>query len=236
MDILLMFFGMVAFIVFSVWAAISALRKNGKVKRYLLVSGVCLLFFLIGLFIPKSDTTPNNTGEESKVVKFIDDTEITSAGKSPDYSDDDIQLAHQFDKTIAEIEKEARPYEIEGAKILDEILNAKVDNFEAYSELRRIKDQYDLIGSELRRIVIPKDLSADLKINSENIRDKLTSYYYYRSVAFDYLMKLIDDPKPSYMDEAVKNLELSLTFKKQVSTEFSLLYSKIGIPDDLRTE
>lgn len=242
--------GIALCISFLIAALILAILRKGKTKLCFALSGIGLVFFIIGAAMPTKEPVSSELSQNvSSLGKDVQATNNYGSNQESDddnknsteiaptaYSEDEMKLAREFDKNIAYIENE----NIVNIKRVDEIINqlkeGTTDDFQAYSELNSIKAQFDNASTSLNSLEISTDINKELRDVLEEIKLYESLYYDSHSRALTHFLKFLDDPKPSHMDDMKKELELTRSYNEKCRLQLSILYSIIGIPDDLNKE
>ena len=113
-----------------------------------------------------------------------------------------------FENSLASVEKPAIEACLKQEKIMAQLKAGAATIFEAYEATSLAKEQCEKINKEIRFIRVPSELSKAAQELLEGVKADLIAGYDKRAKALEYMLKFIDDGKPSYehkFNEALKN-------------------------------
>ncbi|ETT45497.1 hypothetical protein C162_20531 [Paenibacillus sp. FSL R7-269] len=209
------------------YALLSFRNKKNETKKNIALALLCTVVLLIGVyevFYSKQDN--DNAVEESTL-------EVSNNGQvSTEFSEADIKTALEIDSTITEHIKHLEKLELETNDIISSYADGKINGYTAYESVREAKNQYSAASISVNRILIPENISYELRSDLEKIKSGVATNYYTRSKAMEHFMNYIDNQKISDLDKMKQELEISRDVVRELNLNTGLFYSKVGIPED----
>ncbi|CAH1215885.1 hypothetical protein [Paenibacillus sp. JJ-223] len=220
--VLLFLIGMIVAITYLAMATFAFKKRSGKAKKRYIMSGVFAIISVIGVYGLSQDLPDQQSAAQNAETVVEDDPSLIEENNKAAIAVDD-----QFQKIIEGI----TPYELQSLYVISHFKEGKIDHLSAYENIRDIKDRYTATYLAINKVSIPKDLPADLISDLQKIKSGIAANYFTRSEAMNHFLDYIDTQKSSDVDKMNLQLELSMSFVKQLNQNSAIFYSKVGLPE-----
>jgi hypothetical protein len=120
--------------------------------------------------------------------------------------------------------------------VLNELGEGNVDIYSTYNEAKKTRDIVNIAWRDLNRVEIGDELSDDHKGRLGDATDALSTGLFVKVEGLDLILKFLDDPKPSYINEATGNFEIANIYMFEGLSEITVVKSELGLLDELNGE
>ncbi len=136
--------GFLGVIIFGIMWIVSLIRKNGKAKRNIIITGICFLLFIVGVVNSSNSNDDDNAKDEDRVEETSADQKDDSSKKDkPTEKDESKKEKKKDERNIAEKLQEDDD-NVDEASIEDGVLTLKTEGKTTFSENTLFHSVYDL--------------------------------------------------------------------------------------------
>lgn len=213
-------------------------QKKFSLNIRVVVSIIFGLFFVTA--ITSGDDTTNTASQynsQSIQQKTEEKTQQKPEQKAKEQNSvksiENQQLVKNFEKSIYDLENSIKP-------VMDKYQNdmknlgKTVSIYDAYSSANNARDAVKILKSKFYTVEIPDSLPEEIKNILEDVRSDLGTAYYSKEQAFEYVLKFLDDQKPSDMQKFKEETALADQFV--LSGIAKLMDAKIKVGIDITKE
>lgn len=117
-----------------------------------------------------------------------------------------------FEKSVYALEGTMSPIMDAYQEAMDGLGNGSVDVYTAYEATENARKAAKHLQTEFFGLEVPDSLPKDVKKLLNGATSDLSTAYYSKVEAFDYVLKFFDDQKPSYMSKFKEEISMSDSF------------------------
>ena len=134
-----------------------------------------------------------------------------------------------FENSLATVEAMAKDAYLNQEKIIAQWKMGSTTNGNAYEATNSAKEQCEKVKKEIRFIRVPENLPVPVGELLAEARSELAASYSKKVEALEYLLRFIDDDKPSYQHKFNEGLRLSREFSANATLDIIEAKRKAGI-------
>lgn len=177
---------------------------------------------------PKVETTASaeDSAKElaDKAAKEKADAEAKAAAAEQQKKNQQSVL--DFEKSVYALEGTVKPIMDNYQKVITAVSEGNATIYDAYDAATAAKKAAEHLQLEFSSLNAPKELPKDVKELLDDATNDLSTAYYTKKKAFDYVLKFLDDQKPSTMQK----------FKDESSMSDSFIMSGVAKILDAKTK
>jgi hypothetical protein len=211
--------------------------KSRKVAAIILC--VSFLFFIIAV----SSDTPSDkaTADEEPAAEAIPEElttepEETAAEEAEIITEAAKNAFLAWESEIMLIHARADSAMESFSSVLTELGEGNVDIYSTYNEAKRTRDTVNNAWRDLNRVELSDELSDDHKSRLNDAAFSLSTGLFVKVEGLDLILKFLDDPKPSYANEASGNFDRAYIYMIEGLSEITMIKFELGLLDELNDD
>ena len=173
---------------------------------------------------PVTENTPETTTPDIEEVALVETEIVTEAAKNAFLTwESEIMLIHKRADDAME----------SFSLVLTEFGEGNADIYDTYNQAKLTKDIVYAAWRDLDRVDIGDELTDDHKERLSDATDSLSTGLFVKVEGLDLILKFLDDPKPSYVNEATGNFDRGYLYMLEGLSELSIVKTELGLFDEL---
>lgn len=206
------------------------LERMIVVKKVLKWIGIAFAILIVigivsGNDTKKTQSLPTNTSQKTTIAPK---EKTKNLDKKPNYTAAQQQLVRNFEQSIFAIDNSVTPA-MEQYQSNMKNFGKTSSIYDAYSSAKSAKDAVKAAKGRLYALQIPKELPDDVKKILEEVKSDMGTSYYCKENAFEYVLKFLDEQKPSDMNKFQEEIAASDQFLLSGTAKLIDAKTKIGI-------
>jgi hypothetical protein len=113
--------------------------------------------------------------------------------------------------------------------VLNDFGEGKTDIYSTYNEAKRTRDIVDRARGDISRVDLGDELSDDHKSRLKDAAFTLSTGLFVKTEALDLILKFLDDPKPSYINEATENFNRGYIYMIEGLSAITMVKVELGL-------
>jgi hypothetical protein len=144
------------------------------------------------------------------------------------------QAVLDFEKSVYDLEDTIEPIMDNYQKAMTGLGNGSVDIYTAYTAAKEARDACQYLQTKFYTMPIPEGLPEEIDALLSDASSDLGTAYYTKKEAMEYVLKFLDEQKPSYMDKFKEEISMSDQF--MISGIAKIFDAKVKVGIDVTKE
>jgi len=228
----------VAGIIVGIYALIKGSAPRLGIKGRKVATIILCVSFLLFIIAIASDT-PSETAavdEEPATEEVAAPPEEPAEEEPAVYSEAAKNAFIAWESDIMIIHARADNATEAFSLILTDFGEGKTDIYSTYNEAKRTRDIVNSARRDINRVDLGDDLSDDHKSILKDAASTLSTGLFVKTEALDLILKFLDDPKPSYINEATENFNRGYIYMIEGLGAIIVVKAELGLLDDEDSE
>lgn len=120
--------------------------------------------------------------------------------------------------------------------VLTDFGEGKTDIYSTYNEAKRTRDVVESARRDISRVDISSGLSEDHVKRLKDAVFTLSKGLFVKTEGLDLILKFLDDPKPSYVNEATESFNRGYLYMIEGLSEITMVKAELGLFDDIESD
>jgi hypothetical protein len=198
---------------------------------------LCVSFPLFIIAVAFDSPLENAAVEEEPVIEEITETPEEPAEEEPVVNTEAGKNAFvAWHSEIMSIHTRADNATEAFSSVLTDFGEGRSDIYSTYNEAKRTRDIVNSARRDINRVELGDELSEDHKSRLKDAASTLSTGLFVKTEGLDLILKFLDDPKPSYINEASDNFDRAYIYMIDGLSEITLIKSELGLLDDVNSD